>query len=146
MCGYPQHLLNYVKCVFADARQILSKWLSDVILEPYLLLFGEFVALTPIISVRSTEHSKYFIDLVEFTGTRKERLLEVEFTHDAAGCEDVRYEVIVMRSKYALWSPIPTCRNVGCVRPILNSKVFARAEINDFCNEWILVDHDVIGL
>ena len=48
MCRNSQHLLNNIKCILADARQILVERLWNVILEPHVLLLGEFVALAPV--------------------------------------------------------------------------------------------------
>jgi len=86
------------------------------------------------------------LKLVHLACTREKRVLQIHLGHNAPRCENIRVYSIVMRAQYALRSSVPPRRNVGSMRSALNCEVLARAEVDDLCDQGVLVHHDVIGL
>ena len=68
---------------------------------------SQFVTLRPLTFIRSTQNFHYFIELVDFIGSREEGTEGVEFCHDAAESEDVYWGVIVGGPQEEFWSSIP---------------------------------------
>ena len=71
-------------------------------------------------------------------------MLQVKFRHNAASCEDIRNEVVMVRSEDALGRPIPSCRYVGSMGTTFSSEVLASSEIYYFDLKRVLRNHNVV--
>ena len=71
-------------------------------------------------------------------------MLQVEFAHDAAGSEDIRDKIVVVRAENALGGAVPPGGDVGSVRASLVRKVLACTEVYYLGDEGVLVDHNII--
>ena len=71
-------------------------------------------------------------------------MLQVKLRHNAASREDIRNEVVMVRSEDALRRSIPSGRYIGSMRPALSSKILACAKIYNFDLKRVLRDHNIV--
>lgn len=107
-----EHELKSLKSLISDVAKILLQVLLRVVLKDDLPLLSKPVSLSPLVLFRCTQHPKDFVYLIKFASPGKKWLLQIQFRHHTADCEDVRNKVVVMRPQNALWCSVPPCTHI----------------------------------
>ena len=71
-------------------------------------------------------------------------MAEIHLRHYASNSENIRIEVIMMRSEHTLWRSVPPCWDIGRMRSSFNRQILASSKIDNLDAQGVFIDHYIV--